>query len=80
MGAALVVWLSQLIVKRRLRKKEKGSTGRLDDGIFQLPRHAEKEWLERCEAEQRSDVNVFDESRFKRTNHEIIGGSQREEY
>lgn len=29
MGAALVVWLSQLIVEKRLRKKERGSTGPL---------------------------------------------------
>lgn len=67
MGAALVVWLSQLIVKRKLRKKERGSTGRLNDGIFLSPRHPEKGWSERCETEQRSDIIVFDESRFKRT-------------
>lgn len=67
MGIALIVWLSQLIVKRRLRMKERVSTGRLDDGIFHLPGRAEKEQLERCEAEQRSDIIVFDESRFKRT-------------
>lgn len=67
MGAALLLWLSQLIVKRRLRKKERESTRRLVGGIFQLPRGSEKKWLERCEAGERSDIIAFDESRFKRT-------------
>lgn len=67
MGAALLLWLSQLIVKRRLRKKERESARRLVGGIFQLPRGSEKKWLERCEAGERSDIIAFDESRFKRT-------------
>lgn len=67
MGAALLLWLSQLIVKRRLRKKERESARRLVGGIIQLPRGSEKKWLERCEAGERSDIIAFDESRFKRT-------------